>query len=195
MSKQKSKTAAELIAELEADPTWLGRRRQREEEFQHREQAYSRAEAPVVKALRQAGVPVDSVWDLVNSTNRYAQSFPILLEHLRQPYPDAVREGMARALAVPSAKSVWPSLVELYRNESAPQTKDGLAVALSNIADDDVIDELVVLALQADHGESRIFLLSALERSKLPQARNALQTLTEDPTTRKQAKSILRRSK
>jgi hypothetical protein len=140
-------------------------------------------------------VPVGSVWDLVNSTNAYDQSLPILLDHLQRPYPDAIREGIARAMAVPAAKFAWPSLVKFYRQEQERRTKDGLAVAISNIVDDETLDELITLTRDEIHGESRVLLLSALERSRLPKARKALMELGGDPMLQKEAQRILRRLK
>ena len=132
---------------------------------------------------------------MVNATNTYEQSLPILLEHLQRSYPDAVREGIARALAVPAAKFAWPSLVNLYRQETVRRTKDGLAVAISNIADDETLDELIALARDVGHGESRVLLLNALERSRLPKARKALMELGGDPMLQKEVQRILNRLK
>ncbi|MEZ5897871.1 MAG: hypothetical protein R3D51_00095, partial [Hyphomicrobiaceae bacterium] len=85
MKKRERKTAAEAMGEFEKDPAFIERRRQRDEELRRAEEADARAEAPVVEALRNAGVPINSVWDLVNSTNTYSQSLPLLLEHLQRP--------------------------------------------------------------------------------------------------------------
>ena len=191
-------TLAEHHARLKAEGKWdeyAARKKAQDEEFRRKEEDYSRAEAPVVEALRTAGVPISSVWDLVNATNTHEQSLPILLDHLQRPYPDGVREGIARALAVPAAKCAWPLLIKLYRQESARRTKDGLAVAISNIADDGLLDELIELAQDDTHGESRVLLLNALERSRLPKARKALMELGGDPVLQKEVQQILRRLK
>jgi hypothetical protein len=193
MKKRKWKTAAEAMAEFEKDPAFVERRRQREEERRRAEEADARAEAPIVEELRKAAVPVGSIWDLVNSLNTYAQSLPILLDHLQRPYPDAVREGLARAVAVPGARFAWPLLVRLYGQEQGQRAKHGLAVALSNIVDDETLDELIELARDVQHGDSRVLLLSALEGSHLPQARKALMDLGSDPALQKEVQRILRR--
>ncbi len=188
-------TLAEHDARLKAEGKWdayVTRKKEEDEAFRRRQEEYSRAETPLMEELRGVGVAVSSVWDLVNENNRYQQSLPILLSHLRRSYPDAVRDGMARALAVPDAKFAWPVLVELYRQEQGERTKDGLAVALSNIADDDVVDELIALAKDSQHGGSRVLLLDALRRSRLPQARKALMEFGTDPLLQKEAQRILR---
>jgi hypothetical protein len=86
-------------------------------------------------------------------------------------------------------------LVKLYREESEKRTKSGLAVALANIADDKVIDELISLARDPQHGVSRVLLLDALRRSRLPQARKALMEFGSDQLLQKEAQQILRRLK
>src|SRR4051812_25341911 len=100
MSKRKAKTAAEAMAEFEKDPDYLERRSQREKEFQRKEEEYSRAEVPLVRDLRAAGFQLSSVWDLVNTRAPYPALVPVLLSHLDRPYPERIREGIARALAV-----------------------------------------------------------------------------------------------
>jgi hypothetical protein len=189
--KQKT-TAAELLAKLHADPKYVARKKEQNEAFQRKREEYARAEAPMVEELRAAGVPVNSAWDLVNAPNTYSQSLPILLDHLQRPYPDAVRDGIARALAVPSAKFAWALLIQLYRQEQGNRTQQALAVALSNIADDEVIRELIALAGDTELGTSRVLLLDALRRSRLPIARKALMDFGTDPLLQKEAQKILR---
>jgi HEAT repeat protein len=116
----------------------------------------------------------------VNTETPYPEALPILLEHLPRPYPERVREGIARALAVPDAKFAWYVLIRLYRQEQPSDAKDGLAVALAAAADDEVIDDVIDLVRDGEHGSSRLLLLSALGRSRAPQAQQALQELAAD---------------
>lgn len=195
MNKQTTRSAAELMAELEKDPTYLEQRRRREEERLRQQEEQARAEVPILKELREAGVSVGSVWDFVNSAGADTRSLPILLDHLQRPYPKAVREGIARAMAVPAAKFAWPVLVKLYGQESEKRVKDALAVALSNIADDEVLDDLIGLVRDPCHGESRLLLLSAFERLNLTQAWKLLMDLGGDPVLHKEVQRIIRRLK
>ena len=110
-------------------------RARREDELRRREAAWREAEAPLVAELRAAGLSVDSAWDLVNTTAPYPAVLPILLEHLGRPYPDRVREGIARALAVPESSFGADTLLDLYRREPAEtDAKQGLAVASATAA-------------------------------------------------------------
>jgi hypothetical protein len=192
----KKKTASELMAELERDPAFRARRQEREEVRQTEAEELARAEAPLVRALAEVGLEVNSAWDLVNRTTRhYPEAVPVLLEHLQRRYPDAIRAGIARALTVAEARPHWKTLTRLYREEEGRQTKDGLAVAISGIATDDVIEDVIALARDTKHGTSRVLLLSALEGSKNPGVPQALMELGADPELHKQIQLIFKRKK
>jgi serine/threonine-protein kinase RIO1 len=85
MKKHTTRTAAELMAELEKDPTYREMWRRREEERRRQEEDHARAEVPILQELREAGVSVGSVWDFVNGTGADNRSLPILLDHLQRP--------------------------------------------------------------------------------------------------------------
>ena len=194
MTKKRKTSAAELMAKLNADPEFVARRARDEEERRAREAEYLRAEAPLVDDLRAAGFQVQSAWDLVNTPNPYPTAVPILLAHLVRPYPAPVREGIARALAVPEAKATgWDVLTRLYREEQELRPKDGLAAAIAAAADDDVSGDVIALARDTRHGSSRLLLLSALDRSSDPRARAALMDLRADPDLAKEIRVILGR--
>jgi hypothetical protein len=192
MTKPKRMTAAELMAQLEQDPAWVEQRRLREEKRRLEEEAYARAEAPVVQELRGAGAQISSIWDLVNTKASYPELLPILVNHLQRPYPDAVREGIARALALPEARFAWHLLVRLYRQEPEGQVKHALALAVGNSAGAQELEELIRLARDPQLGESRLLLLGGLERSGDPRAYRALDELATDPDLKQEIKSMLR---
>lgn len=196
MSKGKTprggKTAAALMAELEADPGFIAQRERRDEEIRRRKAEWRRAEAPLVAELREAGFDVESAWDLVNTSTPYPAALPILSDHLERPYPDRVREGIARALAVRDAGVAWQTLARLYAREAAgTDTKGGIAVALAASAGDEVIDELIALARDPVHGSSRLLLLGRLQRSRGAHARAALEEFAADPVLGQEARRLL----
>jgi hypothetical protein len=191
-------TAAEHEAWLKETGQYAAmeeRRRLQEEERLKREAEYRRAEAPLVDELRAAGYQVQSAWDLVNTPDSYPKAVPILLAHLPRPYPAAVREGIARALAVREASCGWEVLTRLYRDEHEVRAKDGLAVAIAAAANDELIGDVIALARDTSQGPSRLLLLNALERSADPRARAALIDLGTDPDLTKEIQVILRRLK
>jgi hypothetical protein len=188
----KNITAGELLRKLEADPEFVRRRTEQEKALAERS-ARSRAEqAPLLADLAASGVKVESVWDLVNTAGSYHHALPVLLAHLQRPYSDSVREGIARALAVPATRPIgWSTLVEEFRKTDATnkQVKDGLAVALAGASDDTVLMDLVDLAKEKNHGSSRILLLLGIKRSKHPEAKRAIAELISDRQLAKEINS------
>ena len=162
-------------------------------------------EEPILLDLRAVGCNVESVWDLVNTSAKYSQAIPVLLRHLLIPYSDRTREGIARSLAVagPEVRQAWPLLVDQYRKapmglgiiapgdkkEYRLGVKDGLACALSVAVTDETLSELIELAKDRVHGESRVLLLSALRQSRNPLAKQALDELAGDPALAKEIAS------
>lgn len=118
MKSSDKETADEFLAELHADPEWTARQQERDRRLQEQAAAYRKAEAPLVEGLNRArGVAVQSVWDLVNTKAPYPAAVSILLEHLMRPYPERVREGIARALAVPEAGIGWAILLRHFERK------------------------------------------------------------------------------
>ena len=193
-------TAAELMAELNADPKFVAQRDAKEAVRLARVEALRVEVAPVLDGLRAAGCSVSSASDLTKAPYPNAApwpaSIPVLLAHLqRDGYSADARELLARALAVPEVKSGWVVLTRLFQEEQARAPKDGLAAAIAAAADDEVLGDVIALARDARHGSSRLLLLSALERSADPRARAALMDLGTDPDLTKEIQVILRRLK
>lgn len=164
-------------------------------------------EEPLLSELREVGWNCESVWDLVNTSKRYPEAIPVLLKHLQLPYSDRTREGIARSLAVREAKSAWPIIVSEYKKATigwgikAPGdkrkfplgAKDGLACALRAAVTDETLEELIALAEDPTHGESRLLLLAALRRSRSASAKQALNRLASDPDLKKEIASWRKR--
>ena len=163
--------------------------------------------APIVAELKAVGLDIHNIGEMVSMTERYEQAIPILLKHLQLPYSDVIRDTIARALAVPepAVRDAWPMLVAEYRKapmgrgivakgdkkEFRLGFKDGLACALSVAVTDETMGELITLAKNKSHGESRILLLSALRkrRFKNPLVRTAIDELANDPELQKEIAS------
>lgn len=191
-----TKTAAELMAELNADPQYIARKREEEEKRHRQTDRWREEQRPLLDDLRAIGVRVDSVWDLVNSSASYPLAVPVLLDHLRRSYSDRIREGMARALAVPEARSGWEPLVDIFIRErdcSAHGPKWALACALGAAADDTVFSDVAALLRDKRHGQNRVPLLDVLARSSLPEARSLLIQLRGDEGLSQDVDQILNR--
>jgi len=202
MPKQPPVTAAELAARLRADPEFVARQQEQEQARAERSPLLRAEQEPMLADLRTIGLEVNSVWDLVNTSSNYDEAIPTLLKHLKLPYSDRTREGIARALAVPQAKYAWPDLVLEYHKAPMGEengirlgAKDGLAVALATTATDAHMEELAALAKDPKHGDSRLLLLRGLRKSKSPTTRLALKELAFDPALAKEIASWEKKKK
>jgi hypothetical protein len=182
--KKKKITASELMARLNADPDYVARQKDRDKAIRLRAEEYAHAEAPLVQELRAAGAQVSSAWDLVNTKKPYPQLLPILFAHLDRPCPARVREGIARALAVPESRWLWDELVNRYLAETDTTThgmKWALHLAVAAAADVSVLDPLIRLACDQRHGRNRALFVDALARIDHSKAKAALAELASDP--------------
>lgn len=190
--REREITVDEFMRELERDPEFARRKAERELELSNREAQSRRDQLPLLNDLATVGVRVATVWDLVNSSASYVSALPILLDHLKRPYPLGIREGIARALGVRATRPIgWHVLVEEFSktNPSDKRVKDGLAVALAGASDDSVLTELIELAKDKRHGDSRLLLLRGIKRSRSSEAQAAITELAADPTLSKEIAS------
>ena len=144
-------------------------------------------EQPLVQALCEAGLDLNSVWDLVLIREPYPQAIPILVEHLDRPYSPKTKEGIARALTVEEAKGVaWCALLAEFRKETDlshrpnDMMKFALANALSFISDEAVLDDVLELVQDQRHGDNRYILVSCLWRYDDEKVLRILEKLTGD---------------
>jgi len=196
-------TLAEHDAQLKAEGRYeqvLAIQKNKRDEAARRAARYQIEMAPVVQALRDAGVPVDAVRaDFIERSGAYHKALPVLLEHLKKPYPLEVLGTIAQALAVPAARIAWPVLVTEYKKWPPPGKgegmgpKDGLANALVATVTQDTMDELIALAKDPSHGSNRVLLLRGIRRSRAPQAKQAIEELASDPQLAKEIASWKRK--
>lgn len=163
--RQKKVTAAEFIAELNADQNYSAARREVERQRAQAEMETRREEEPLLNALRLVGTSVDSVWDLVNTAEPYPAAIPILIEHLGRPYSRPVREGIIRALCAPAATPLLGRrLIEEFRREQDPELRWVIGNAIAFTADADQADDVVQLFEDTAYGVSRNRLALAVAR-------------------------------
>jgi hypothetical protein len=169
----------------------LETQRERDKQLETQRLADAAAEAPILEALKKIGVNVNSVWDLVNAPNNYDHAGALLLAHLRKPYPESTREGLARALAIPSSNAFWKELVALYAREEGVRAKEALALAVANSTTEGELGDVERLARDESLGRSRVLLIQAFRRARSSEARAALTRLREDPMLQREADAIL----
>ena len=191
MTGKKNKlTAAEFLAQLQADPEYQQRVAARRAKIDALVEAEAREAAQLVADLRSVGEP--AVWDLVNARRRYPRAIPVLLDHLQRSYSDHLKEVIARALAVEEARPYWPTILEEYErsDDGAAGSKFALALALAQSAGPSELEEILRLLRERRHGESRLGLLFALKRLA---PREALHEFEDDPDLTLEVRHMLRK--
>lgn len=164
MSRDDPYFAHELQAQMDSNPEWVERQRVRDMEIEAADQESRRIQSPLTADLRAVGLQVATVWDLGNRPIDYPEAVPILVEHLKRDYPDRDRAGIALALAVPFAKSAYPTLVKLFREGQLTETQDGLAAAITATAGKNDYDEMLKLLWDKALGPARVFFIQYFRR-------------------------------
>jgi HEAT repeat protein len=141
----------------------------------------------VVAALRDAGLDVNSVFDLVNTRRPYPQAIPALLRVLPTVQDHWIKEGIVRALAVPEARGLaGRSMVaefERIRPDEPPERqllKWAIGNTIEVIADSEIADDVIRLLRTPEHGKAREMLVLSLLRLKDSRVEDLLLELLDD---------------
>jgi hypothetical protein len=101
--------------------------------------------ARIVAALREAGIEVTSVFDLVKRPQ--ARAIPVLLPYLHEDLDPWIKQGVVRALSIKPASSL--ALRPMLNEFKQPNISDGLRWAIGNaisiLATKEVLGELLEL--------------------------------------------------
>jgi hypothetical protein len=167
-------TAQELHDELELDEEFQARKREIEGHREVISRVYREDELGLIAELREAGLRLEKVSDLVPRREDYSVAFPILMRHLSQPHLDNIRDMIARSLAVPHASAFNEALVREYRRQAAidelsgkkSSCIQGLAVAVALTTPQHRLSDLFPLLRDESLGSSRSLLLIPLKKSR-----------------------------
>jgi HEAT repeat protein len=141
------------------------------------------ASKPILGELSQAGFEVESISDLYNKRMDYRRVISLLVQWLPRVENPAVKESIVRALSVPWAKrTIAPKLLvdEFSKQVSNPGLQWAIGNALSIVADDDVLNNIVGLIRDKAHGKAREMLVVSLGNMKTPEVEHLLIELLDD---------------
>jgi hypothetical protein len=147
------------------------------------EEASKFEQGELLQELRNIGVNISSVWDLVNTRDNYVQAIPILYKHLKQDYNAKIKEGIARALTVKEAKGIaCKSIIDEYNK--TPKDEHNLrwvyGNAISIIITEDYLDDVIDIVKDDTNGDSRQMFVTALGKLKSPKIKEILNYLIKD---------------
>jgi hypothetical protein len=198
MTKKKWITAAEHMALLEKDPEWVARNAAAEAQLKERQEQHRREQAQMLADLSDVGIRAESVWDLVNTAEKYPAAIPVLLRHVVLPYNKRVKEGIIRALTVNYAgPEVLHELIKQFceQTDNSPNSiKWVLGNAISEVATPADAETVIALAMDPSHGDSRDSITQRLPRVVKNKARlnEVLQHLMRDKQTEQYARLAAR---
>jgi HEAT repeat protein len=139
--------------------------------------------APIVEALRGAGVVVESVADLFNKKMEYRTAIPILVEWLPRVANPDVKEDIVRALSVKWARHAAPLLMAEFERADDP-TGTGIRWAIGNalevLANDEIADGMIKLATDRRFGRAREMVVVGLGKLKDARVADVLLELLAD---------------
>jgi hypothetical protein len=192
--RQGAMSATEFMAQLAKDDEYQRKKAAHDAQQEERARVLREAEQPIVADLREAGVLVDSVWDLVNTSEPYPAALPILMEHLeRGGYPERVMESLGRALAVKPSVAFWERLKTRHLAPRDPGEEDGTAVALAACATKAQLEDLVGFLSVEERGQSRIYFIRPILKVGGDRGREVVDALRADPVFGDEATALLKR--
>ena len=176
---------ADLVRELAADPAFRARLDERGDIMRANVERYHRAAQPVISELAAHGFDVRTIRDLRYNYSDYRTAVPVLIRWLPRVDYEPLKEDIVRTLSVPWAKpDAAPALVAAFRRSSDPgefNLRWAIANALSVVADEAVLTDVIALAQDKRYGSERQMLALALARIKKPVVIEPLIGLLDDP--------------
>ena len=191
-------TAAEHMAQLQKNPEWVAQNAATEARIREGLEQSRKEQSQLLADLADVGARVQSVWDFVNTAERYPAAIPVLLRHVPLPYSKRIKEGIIRALTVNYAgPEVLRELIRQFceqTDHSPNSVKWVLGNAISEVARPTDAETVIALAMDPAHGDSRDAITQRLPRVVKNKARlnEVLQHLMRDKQTEPYARLAAR---
>ncbi len=156
----KKMTAAELMATLAIDPNHRRMVEEKEHQRTTLEAELAVDETSLVVDCANAGVAIQSVWDLVNTSDNYNAAIPVLIRHLSVSHHPKTLEGVVRALSTHEAHTAFDTLVALFKEtkDSNSELKWLLGAAIAETTSYESVGRVIELILEKENGRGRAFL-------------------------------------
>lgn len=138
----------------------------------------------IIKELKDIGIEVEDIYDLVNTKNPYPGAIPVLIRYLKKGIEDPkLKQGILRALAVPEAKGKIGSLLieEFYK---IPADNMLLRWVIGNtmevVITNEDIDEVAKIVSDKKNGMSRQMFVLALGKITSKKSEDVLIQVLDD---------------
>jgi HEAT repeat protein len=135
--------------------------------------AEAKEDRMIIDRVREKGIAISSVWDLVHTRDKYTEVIPDLIATLPEVNELAIREGIIRALTIKEAApaAAKPLIEEFYRllgdeTSHGSTTRWAIANALTVVARGDSVDAVLKLIALPSSGSARQMLALTLGKLK-----------------------------
>jgi HEAT repeat protein len=185
MVKQ-SKTAAEILAELNKNNSYSQKIKKNENERELQLKLIKEDEKKISASLSEMDIYIESIYDLVNTNEPYPEAIPILVNFLNSDELSSNRiiEGIIRALGVKEAIGIANKpLLRLYNRTKDKDTPYLWAIGntMTIIISEEDIDEVIKIITDKSNGMSRQMFVLALGNIPSEKSEDVLiQVLNDD---------------
>ena len=134
----------------------------------------------LIEEVREKGVEIANINDLMKINMRYRDLVPILLKHLNEVTDESDKEFIVRCLGVKGfVEAAKPLISEFYKSNNVTY-KWAIGNSLSIISDIESLPELIKIAQEKEHGIARQVIVDSLGVYKSDDVKPVLISLLND---------------
>jgi hypothetical protein len=134
----------------------------------------------LIKEVRNKGIEIDNIVELKKINLKYRDLVPILLEHLVKVDDENDKEFLVRCLGVKGFVEASKTLIAEFYKSNNLTFKWAIGNTLSIIQDESVVNELIKIAKEKEHGIARQMIIDGLGSYKDENVKTALIELLND---------------
>ena len=148
----------------------------------------------LLQEVRDKGVEIDNIYDLMKIDHKYKDLIPILLKHLKATDDEDEKDFIVRCLCVKGFTEASKPLIHAFYQAKNPSYKWSIGNTLSEIRDKDVLPDLLTIVQEKEHGSARQMIVDGLGSFKNDEnVKKVLVKLLDDDNVAGQAVSAIRR--
>ncbi|PQQ66793.1 HEAT repeat domain-containing protein [Acetivibrio saccincola] len=134
----------------------------------------------LIQEVREKGVEITNINDLMKINMKYRDLVPILLKHLNEVTDESDKEFIVRCLGVKGfVEAAKPLISEFYKSNNV-SFKWAIGNSLSIIADEESLPEMIKIAQEKEHGIARQMIVDGLGAFKREDVKSVLVKLLND---------------
>jgi HEAT repeat protein len=134
----------------------------------------------LLREIREKGVEISNINDLICINKKHKDLIPILLEYLNKITDESDKQYIVRCLGVKGFTEVTKPLIDEFFKSYNISYKWAIGNTLNIIFDKQYLPELLKIVLDKNHGISRQMIVYGLGRFKNEQVKSVLVNLLQD---------------